>query len=256
MTMPPAQKGTFYFNFIASHDGIGLRPAEGLLAPGDIDELVNTMTSYGARVSWRTGNDGKSSPYEINVTLFDALRGTREGEDHFHVQRFLCAHAIMFACEGLPAIYIHSFLGTLNYHEGVELLNRNRIINRYKWQRDELEGALADERMHYKSVMDGMKALLAIRKKQKAFHPNAVQYTLHVGDQIFGFWRQSIEREQSIFCLHNVTNETVSLPLSSLNLMDLAKWTDLLTGETYTDLSGELTLAPYQCVWLANKVMS
>ena len=44
MSMPPAQQGTTYFNFIASHDGIGLRPAEGLLKEEELSTLTDTMS--------------------------------------------------------------------------------------------------------------------------------------------------------------------------------------------------------------------
>lgn len=254
MTMPPAQTGTFFFNFIASHDGIGLRPAEGLLSDQEIEELVNAMQLFGARISWRSAEGGRVKPYEINVTLFDALQGTTKGPDRWQIERFLCAHAIMFSLEGVPGIYIHSMLATNNYYEGVELSNQNRTINRYKWQYDDIKAALGNEHSHHARVFNGMKNLLKIRRKQAAFHPNAVQYTLHLGDEVFGFWRQSQHRDQSIFCLHNVTDQEIRIPVSAINLITLDTWTDLISGTDYSDIRQEVTLKPYQFVWLSNKV--
>lgn len=254
MSMPPAQFGTFYFNFIASHDGIGLRPAEGLLADEDIDSLVNTMQGFGARISWRAIDGGRAKPYEINVTLFDALQGTTaSGPNKWQIQRFICAHVIMLGLEGIPGIYIHSFLATNNYQEGVELTKHNRTINRFKWNYDELTKVLENEYSHHAKVFKEMKRLLAIRRKQTAFHPNATQFTLHLGDQLFGFWRQSVKRDQSIFCISNVTDQEIAIPLNSINLISLDKWTDLISGEVFQDLRKELKLAPYQSVWLSNK---
>ena len=254
MSMPPAQEGTFYFNFIASHDGIGLRPAEGLLQDQEIDTLINTMQSFGARISWRAAQGGLNKAYEINVTLFDALQGTTKGPDKWQIQRFLCAHGIMLALEGIPAIYIHSLVATNTYQEGVELTASNRTINRYKWDADELETQLATEHTHHAKVFEQLKRLIRIRRGQQAFHPNATQFTLHLGDQLFGFWRQSIRRDQSIFCIHNVTDETVTIPLSSINLISLNKWVDLVSGQEYSDLHLDLVLEPYQFVWLTNKI--
>ncbi len=254
MTMPPAQFGTFYFNFIASHDGIGLRPAEGLLSEDEIDTLVNTMQSFGARIGWRALEGGRNKPYEINVTLFDALQGTSaHGPDKWQIQRFICAHVIMLGLEGIPGIYIHSFLGTQNYQEGVELTNQNRTINRFKWQFPELMSLLENEYSHHTKVFNELLRLIEIRKKQSAFHPNATQFTLHLGDQLFGFWRQSVKRDQSIFCISNISDQEVAIPLSSINLINLDKWVDLISGEVFNDLHKELTLAPYQSVWLSNK---
>lgn len=253
MTMPPALSGTFYFNFLASHDGIGLRPAEGLLDEQEIAELVATMQQFGARISWRSAEGGKDKPYEINITLYEALQGTISGPDRWQLQRFLCAHAIMLALEGVPGIYIHSLLATNNYYEGVEHTQQNRTINRYKWQLDDLEEKLSDPGSHHYKVFSAMKQLLSLRISQPAFHPNAVQFTLQLGDDVFGFWRQSRDRQQSIFCLYNVTDHAVSIPLSSLNLISLDTWVDIVGGIEYDSIRQDVELQPYQYVWLTNR---
>lgn len=253
MSMPPAQHGTFFFNFLASHDGIGLRPAEGLLDEDDIGTLVNTMQNFGGRVSWRSAANGASKPYEINITFFDAMQGTQKGPDQWQIQRFLCAHAIMMSLEGVPALYIHSMFGTNNYYEGVKLSSQNRTINRYKWDYDELTEKLADERSHHHIVFNKLKDLLKTRCAQSAFHPNATQFTLHLGDEIFGFWRQSPKRDQSVFCIHNISDQRIIIPLSSINLISLDNWKDLISGEQYKDLHEDLVLEPYAFVWLTNK---
>ena len=253
MSMPPAQVGTFYFNFIASHDGVGLRPAEGLLSDEEIGKLVACMDNFGGKISWRDTGQGQHKPYEINIALIDALKGTEKGPDKYQQQRFLCAHAIMLALEGVPGIYIHSLLGTQNYHEGVEHTQHNRTINRYKWDYDALTEKLNTTNNHHASVFSGMKRLIKIRREQEAFHPNAVQFTLHLRDEIFGFWRQSPRRDQSIFCLNNVTDKAIEVPLSSLNLINLDSWRDLITGEAFADLQQTLTLGPYEFLWITNK---
>ena len=144
MSMPPARNGTAYFNFIASHDGIGLRPAEGLLDDSEINTLVETMQQFGGRISWRAVDENRSKPYEINISLFDALQGTQAGLDQWGLHRFICAHAIMLALEGVPAIYIHSLVGTRNDYQRVENAGHNRAINRHQWDYAELEARLSD----------------------------------------------------------------------------------------------------------------
>jgi sucrose phosphorylase len=256
MSMPPAQAGNFYFNFIASHDGIGLRPAEGLLSEDEIASLVATMESYGAKISWRSGETGDPRPYEINVALFDALQGTTNGPDQFQIDRFLCAHAIMFALEGVPGIYIHSLLGTNNDYQRFGLSNQNRCINRHRWDWNNLQEQLEDERSHHYQVYQRMLSLLALRRAQPAFHPNASQYTLHLGEHVFAFWRQSLKRDQSIFCLHNVTDQTVEVPLNSVNLIGTDGWLDLISGDPVDPQIQMLSLAPYQAVWLSNRLFT
>lgn len=253
MRMPPCQDGTTYFNFIASHDGIGLRPAEGLLSELELNTMIGTMQSFGARVSMRTLDDGSSKPYEINIALFDALQGTHDGPDRFGLERFLCAHAIMLSLEGIPGIYIHSMLGTRNDLDRLEHTKHNRHINRHRWDFDALDEKLKDAESHHAQVFSRLTELIRCRKKQPAFHPNATQFTLQLGPGLFGIWRQSISRRQSIFCISNVTREAVTMPLKEVNLIATYQWVDLLSGKAVDDLNGELTLSPYQTVWLSNR---
>lgn len=252
MSMPPAQDGTTYFNFIASHDGVGLRPAEGLLDDEEIKTLINTMQAFGGKISWRTTESGEQKAYEMNIALFDALKGTTAGEDDLGMARFICAHAVMLGLEGIPGIYIHSLLGTQNDYEKFKNTHHNRAINRHRWDYESLKAKLEDEHSHHQQVYKEMTRLIDIRTKQPAFHPNATQFTLHLGLQLFGFWRQSPNRKQSIFCISNITNEVMDLPIGELNLIITESWRDLISGEEITDLTEIIQLAPYQTVWLSN----
>jgi sucrose phosphorylase len=253
MSMPPAQNGTTYFNFIASHDGIGLRPAEGLLSEAEIDTFIQTMQEFGGRISWRTTADGKDKAYEVNIALIDALQGTTKGADAWGQQRFLCAHAIMLALEGIPAFYIHSLLATGNDYARLENTGNNRAINRHQWHYADLESALADARTQHHQVLQQLKALIAIRRRQAAFHPNATQFTLQLGRKLFGFWRQSLDKRQSIFCVSNISDEAQTLSLANLNLTSTDNWRDLIGLIEYGALTETLELAPYQTVWLSNR---
>ena len=264
MSMPPAQNGTAYFNFIASHDGIGLRPAEGLLSEQEINQLVTTMQAFGGEISWRTvSTDTKNNassqtkierkPYELNISLYDALQGTTAGRDEWGHLRFICAHTIMFALEGIPGIYIHSLLGTGNDYKKRQHTSHNRAIKRLRWQINLLTAQLNDpESQHARSLHD-INYLITLRTAQPAFHPNATQFTLQLGEQLFGFWRQSIDRSQSIFCITNISNTQLTLALVSVNLISSDFWYDLITGDTIDDISQILTLSPYQTLWLSNR---
>lgn len=252
MSMPPSQNGTMYFNFIASHDGIGLRPAEGLLNDEELDKLIATVQDFGGKISWRTTESGEQKAYEMNIALYDALQGTIDGKDQWNFERFICAHTIMFALEGIPGIYIHSMLGTQNDYAKVEESQHNRSINRHNWNEQHLQEALADDNLHHAKVLSTLKSLLHTRIKQPAFHPNATQFTLHLGLSLFGFWRQSSDRKQSIFCVSNITDQPVSLPLSELNLIITENWFELISQTEVTEITQEIELSPYQTVWISN----
>lgn len=253
MSMPPAQDGTAYFNFIASHDGIGLRPVEGILNDDEVERLIETMQLFGGHVSWRALDNGENKPYEINIALFDALQGTLKGKDHLGVERYLCAHRIMFALEGIPGIYFQSLVGSHNDHARVEMTGHARSINRHHWEYDDLLQVLEDSTSHHHQVFSEIKRLIALRVQQPAFHPNATQFTLHLGDNLFGFWRQSIDRRQSIFCINNISDEPVNLLLSDLNLIGTHEWYDLISDQQYLDLHETVELKPYQSLWMTNQ---
>ncbi|MDQ9091736.1 alpha-amylase family glycosyl hydrolase [Pseudoalteromonas haloplanktis] len=252
MSMPPAQNGTAYFNFIASHDGIGLRPVEGLLDHNEVAKMVTTVSRFGGKVSMRTAENGTSSPYELNIALFDALQGTHQGPDKWGLQRFLCAHAIMFALEGIPGLYIHSLLGTTNDYVRFDNTQHNRSVNRHRWQEADLLNKLADTSSHYAQVFENIRKLLKVRIKQPAFHPNATQFTLHLTGALFGFWRQSIDRRQSIFCVYNVSAQPQQLLLADLNLIATEHWYELIEGVQLSDDLQTIELSPYQGLWLSN----
>ncbi len=253
MSMPPARQGRTYLNFIASHDGIGVRPAEGLLSETQLTAMLDTFRDFGGAVSTRRMPDGGEVPYEVNISLYDALKGTiAGGPDAYQQARFLCAHTVLLALEGLPAIYIHSLLGTENDHALVAETGRARSINRHRWQEDELEQALGNPRKHHRVVLDEMKRRINIRREQEAFHPNATQYTLHFGSQIFAFWRESRSRHQNIFALHNVSDQPQVVPLVELNLIATDTWRDLLSGTRYDDLEATIEIPPYGAVWITN----
>jgi sucrose phosphorylase len=252
MSMPPALDGTVYFNFIASHDGIGLRPVEGLLEQEELDQLLATMEQFGGRISWRKIAGSAAKPYEINIALRDALQGTVGGKDQWGLERFLCAHAIMLGLEGVPAFYIHSLFGTRNDLQRLAHTSQNRSINRHQWELSQLSAALDDSTSDHHAVFDSLKRLIALRKQQPAFHPNATQLTLHLGDHLFGFWRQSLDRQQSLFCIHNLSSVEQTLSLSELNLVLNYRWRDLISGEPVKVELPEWTLAPYQTLWITN----
>jgi sucrose phosphorylase len=251
--MPPAPMGCAYLNFTASHDGIGMRPVEGILPQKEQDKVIDTVRANGGLVSMRALAEGGEAPYEINTTFFDACARTFAGKDAHHFARFICAQTLPMSLEGIPAFYIHSMLATANDHAQVVHRGMNRAINRHRWDYDQLNALLDDPRSVHAQVLAALSDRLRIRARQPAFHPNATQFTIPLEDPVFGVWRQSLARDQSIFALHNVSNRTVDVPHLSMNLIDDQVWVDLLSGEGVDMGQEAITLAPYQCRWITNR---
>ena len=160
---------------------------------------------------------------------------------------------IVMSLEGIPAFYIHSMLATPNDHDGVERRGMNRAINRHRWDYPTLLARLDDPESDQARVLAEMSRRLKIRAKQAAFHPNATQFTLALDERLFGLWRQSLDRDQSIFAIHNVSAEEVAVSPSAVNLIEGDGWVDLLTGEAILATGPEIAFAPYQCRWISNR---
>ncbi|MBN8290730.1 sugar phosphorylase [Rhodobacter sp. NTK016B] len=250
-SMPPAPLGCAYFNFTASHDGIGMRPVEGILPAEEIAQIIDTVEEVGGLVSMRALAGGGQSVYEINCAYYDAMTKTFGGETALRIERFLCSQSIVMSLEGMPAFYLHSMIGTPNDHEAVTRRGMNRAINRHRWHYPALQDRLADPESDQARVLGELTRRLKIRARQAAFHPNATQLTLQLDDQLLGVWRQSLDRRQSIFALHNVSAEAVELDAYALNLIDDEEWYDLLSGEPI-DADGMIPMAPYQVRWITN----
>ena len=252
--MPPALEGTAYLNFLSSHDGFGMRPTEGLLSQQQRDNLLKRLEQNGSLFSWRSKPNGDKSVYEANTTLFTALKKTdKDPVGHYQIDRFIAAYTLIFAMEGIPAIFINSFIGAENDIDGVKLSGMNRRINRQKFQKSWTDECLNDERSKEAQILSGLKTLLRVRSKQPAFHPNATQFTLQLGESFFGVWRQSRDRRQSIFAITNLCATENSLNLTEINLINTESWYDLINGESLSAQQIQLMMKPYQTVWLSNR---
>ena len=252
MTTAPTPEGCTIFNFSASHDGIGLRPVEGLLPEDEIDRMTQAVQGFGGRLTMRSYG-AREVPYEMNTTLFCALKGTVNGPDAWQIDRFIASQTIMMSVEGIPAFYVQSFLACENDEALAAETGQNRSLNRKQWQVDEVEAQLADGDTAMAKVFFELRRRLDIRKRQKAFHPDATQFTLHIKSGMFGFWRQSLDRQQSLFVVTNITDAQKLLGLRDMNLYGSTGWVDLLSGQAIDPDNEELALAPYQTVWITNQ---
>jgi sucrose phosphorylase len=158
----------------------------------------------------------------------------------------------MLALEGIPGIYIHSLLATSNDIDKLEQTEQNRSINRHEWDEEALMAELSTPTSQHAQVSGLLKKLIHLRKQQRAFHPNATQFTLHLGEKLFGFWRQSMDRRQSIFCIYNITDTEQPLRIGNLNLVVTDRWWDLISGVILDGSSDVITVAPYQVLWITN----
>ena len=238
----PSEHTTF-FNFLASHDGVGLNPARGILSAAEIDALVNQTLAHGGLISYKQNTDGTQSPYEMNINYFDALSDPFGDEPiETQVNRFIAAQAIMLSLIGLPGIYFHSLFGSRNWREGVRITNHNRTINRQKLVRTELEEQLNDQTSLRSQVFARFSNLLLARSSSAAFHPHGSQKVLDAGNGIFALSRISPDGTKNVLCLQNITPQAQRIE----NLINKTA-RDLLTNRLQ---NSKIILRPYQTMWL------
>jgi glycosidase len=192
--------GTTFFNFLASHDGIGLNPARGLLPEGEIGALVDLARQAGGYAGMKAMPDGSQSPYELNVNYFDALA---VGHDEAAaVRRFTVAHAIALALAGIPGLYFHSLFGSRGDRAGAEASGIPRRINRQKFAADALAAELDDRGSLRHRLHLNLAALLRRRAANPAFAPSAPQRVVKTDPGLF-----VVERGHpgaSVLCLHEI----------------------------------------------------
>lgn len=231
---------TTWFNFLASHDGIGLNPLRGILPESEILSLVDKLQQEGALVNWKNNPDGTRSPYEINVTYLDAL-SLRDSSDDERIARFILAHAVLLSFPGVPAVYIQSILGSRNDYEGVERLGYNRAINRKKYTAGQVDRELNNKKSIRYQIYSRLSELIAIRRGESAFHPDGQAIFDAMGEHILKIVRVAKNGER-ITALFNFSNKMQTV----YEQTHFGK--ELLSGQ---DISGtELTLNPWQVMWI------
>lgn len=254
--LEPCSEGTTFFNFLASHDGIGVMPVLGILSQADIDRLVARTLAHGGQVSYKNNADGTQSVYELNITFFDALSNPHADEpSSLQIDRFISSQAIMLALAGVPGIYIHSLVGSHNDYAGMATTGRLRSINRQKWQRAELEALLSDPHSHATRVLQRYARLLRVRAAHPAFHPLSPQVIIEANPALFVVLRGEIGNQ--VLCVQNVSQapQLLEVPatiwgMSTRSLLDMISGNVVELAVRSADGVLRLEVQPYQVLWL------
>ena len=246
--LPSTKHGNCYLNFIASHDGIGIRPTEGLLNEKTLGSFLKRLKKNGSKFSYRKVQNKSKKVYEANITVFDALRKSDfDPKGLFFLERYISAHAIMVSFEGIPAVYFNSLFGKSNDEAKYIITGNNRDVNRYKWNFNNITTKLRDKKSKQSIFYRNIGALLEIKRKQKAFHPNASRFNINLGSKIFCFKRISKDKKQSIICMTNLSSK-----IQNPNFKKIGSYRDLLNSNLKFREGNSLILKPFQTVWLTN----
>ena len=247
--LPNTKNENCYLNFIASHDGIGIRPTEGLLNEKTLNNFLKRLKKNGSKFSYRKVQNKVKKVYEANITVFNALKKSDyDQKGKFNLERYVSAHAIMISFEGIPAIYFNSLFGTSNDEAKFIITGNNRDVNRYRWNLKNITSKLKNNESKQSIFYNKLCYLLNIRRKQKAFHPNATRLNLNFGPKIYGFKRISKDRKQTIICITNISSQKQKIKVHKENL----KFRNLMNSKTKIVNKQFLLLDPFETIWLTN----
>ncbi len=241
--LEPPPVGTTFFNFLASHDGIGMRPLEGLLPADAVAAMAATVVERGGAVSERSLPDGSTRPYELNIGYIDGLVPAA-ADDATRAAAMIAAHGILLAMAGLPGIYIHSLLGSRSDTALMAETGRNRSINRAKLDAATVRAELDDPSSLRHLVFTGIGRLLRARAAEPTLHPDAGQRIRASDPGLVLIERSNAGRR--LLAAINVTPEPRDLAAEAS-----AGWTDIVAGEA---LAGPRVALPAFAVrWLVDR---
>lgn len=253
--LEPPSETTAFFNFLDSHDGIGVMGARGILSEEEIQAMCARIREHGGYVSYKTDSDGSDSAYELNVTWFSALN-RQDGDESLDLQisRFIASRAVALVLRGVPGIYLPSLIGHRNDVEAVHRDGSLRSINRSAIEEALLFKILEDPNGIPARIARLFVALLERRIAEPAFHPAAPQRVLSLDPRVFAVMRTALDGDARVLCLINVSAEEVTMRVDA---RDVAGWSsqalsDLVSGDTIAvaDDAIDAILAPYQVRWL------
>jgi glycosidase len=251
--LKPPSPGATFFNFIASHDGIGVLPARGFLDESQVQQLADRTLAHGGQVSYKANPDGSVSVYELNITLYDFINDPAQPDPAVDARRFLASQAILLSLAGVPGIYTHSLFGSRNCHNCFAETGRARSLNRRKFDRGALEVSLTDPTLHTGQVFDGYRHMLRVRRGEPAFHPTGGQQVLDLGPAVFAVLRTPPDagHGRPVLCLQSVSPYPQTVHLET-NLFGGSSCHDLLADGMYVTKNGVLAidLTGYQTCWL------
>ena len=247
--LPNAKFQNSYLNFIASHDGIGMRPTEGILNERSLNNFLKRLKKNGSKFSYRKVQNKSKKVYEANITVFDALKKSdTDPNGKFFLERYIAAHAIMISFEGVPAIYFNSLFGKSNDEAKYVITGNNRDINRYKWNYENITKKLKDKNSKQSIFYQNLGKLLEIKRKQKAFHPNAKRLNINLGSKLFCFKRISLDKKQTIISITNCSSVDQYPKLNK----KYSKWKNIINPKI-NSLNKSFKLKPFETMWLSNK---
>ena len=244
-----------YFNFLDSHDGIGVSPVKNILSKEEIEMMALHVLEHGGFISYKDNGDGTVSPYELNITWYSAInREDSDESEDLQIKRFIASRSIAMVMMGVPGIYLPSLFGSRNDADAVIEKGETRSINRKTYRKESLFARLDDTDGSAYKVSRGMGKIIRARIREKAFHPNAAQQVLHISEEVFAIVRTSVDKKERILAITNIVDKVQEFRIEAKEIGGQKEITcrDILSGKDFISSEGRLSLSlePYEVLWL------
>lgn len=248
---PQLPQGSTMLNFTASHDGIGLRPVEGLISPGRLQDLLMRCEDRGGLVSHRTEADGSLSPYELNIAWWSAMAGPATAPRRLQLERFLASQLLVIALPGVPAFYLPTLLAASNDHPTYRKTGCRRDLNRPQFDLQALRRDMENTEHPTAIIRIFMAHALGIRAQLPALHPEAPMELLSPGRSDLVVLRRGPgggDNPDNLWVVQSFREEVVELDVSLLSPRHNGCWRDLLSQRIIA--GPRVAISPYEVLWL------
>lgn len=238
-------EGATMLNFLASHDGVGVTPARGLVE--NFDDTIKAVQARGGLVSYKATPQG-SVPYELNISWADAV-SRPEADDAERSKALIASYAVACSMDGVPALYFHSMVGSRNWKEGPKTLAYNRAINRERPSLSSLDSELDNPRSMRSLSLGGLSSLLSQRAMRPAFSPDS-QRKAYVGSgPVFMVARGS--GKKAILVVINCSHSSASCTLPEEWSKAMTAFDPVAAQDTSLETRhGATTVPAYGVLWI------
>ena len=230
-----------FFNFLASHDGIGVLGAKGYLNKRQFNGMLATVENHKGIISYKSMPDKTKAPYEMNINYFDAINNpNKKIPIKTEVKKFIASQAMIVGSKGTPGIYIHSLLGSRNDIKGMKKSGINRRINREKLNLKKLEKELNNTKSIRHNVLKQYKNMLDAKSKRKEFDPYSKQRIITSDKRLFILKRTY--KNSKVHIVINFSENEIKMPIKAFRSS-----IDIITGKRFKNI-----IQPYQTYFLSN----
>ena len=250
-TWPALPPSCTLLNFAASHDGVGLRPLEGLMSASRRQALVASCNQRGGCISTRQV-EGVDRPYEINIAWWSAMGAPEGREDPQQLPRHLCSLLLLLALPGVPAFYLPALLAAGNDRDRFGRTGQARDLHRPRFSLRWVQEQLARSDSGPAQIVSTLQRGLALRQRLPGLDPAAAMVCPDPDNPALLLVQRG-QGPETIWALHNLAATPQPLPTTILKSMkqtgDGGLWWDWMR-DCSLPMDPAFLIDPYQVLWL------